>query len=244
MIYYYTRFSDRVFIPHAEARRLLTLFCTKGLQEQSLASLINLLDEHAKCVLPLLKYLLSSCPKNDHSDGSLLECRCPQPWTPFIQSLASTSPVCTLIHTTDELESLLRKMQCENFDVTRNPECMKLLQHHTPVLFNLLKRLEKYPHALLAPILHTLLKKVEAPFVGQPVSPGCDETPTSEPGTELNHLSFFPKLPPVRGRNDYAADGNKDTKACNKYSHGHPSLLPGVFTVFCQHGESHACERI
>ena len=59
---------------------------------------------------------------------------------------------------------------------------------------------------------------------------------------ELNHLSFFPKLPPVRGRKDYVADGNKDTKTCNKYSHGHPSLLPGVFTMFCQHGESHAYE--
>lgn len=84
----------------------------------------------------------------------------------FIQSLAAPSPVCTLVHMSSEVESLLKKKQCKSFDVTRSPECMKLLQHHTPVLFKLMRSLETYPYALLALILHTLLEKVEAPFVG------------------------------------------------------------------------------
>ena len=144
------------------------------------SNLTNLLDAHARCILPLLQYLTSDYTRSDDSDCSLLECRCPQPWIPFIQSLAATSPACTLVHIFNEVESLLKKMQSENFDVTRSPECMKLLQHHTPVLFNLLKSLETYPHALLAPILHTLLEKVEAPFVGEHVSPCGDETQSQE----------------------------------------------------------------
>ena len=110
---------------------------------------------------------------------------------------------------------------------------MKLLQHYVPVLFNLVKNLSAYPHNLLSPILQTLLDKAEAPFEGI-----GDEPPSSvSESAELHHLGFFPQLPSVRNRCNYVADGSKYTGSCNKYSHGHPSLLPGVFTVFCQHGQ-------
>ena len=218
-----------MFIDHQEARKLLSQYCSKGLQKD-VTHLLELIDTHAKCILPLLKHLISS--KNDQS----LEWRCPQPWIAFVQSLASTSPVCAYVHTSDEIKGLFKKMQAEEYDVTRTPDSMKLLQYYVPILFNLVKNLSSYPHTLLSPILQTLLDKAEAPFAGEHevhATKSCDLS-----DTELQHLGFFPQLPLVRNRGSYVADGSKysEFSLCNKYSHGHPSLLPGVFTLFCQHG--------
>ena len=109
-----------------------------------------------KCILPLLKHLIST--KNQS-----LEWRCPQPWIPFVQSLASISPVCAYVHMSNEVKVLFKKMQTEEY-VTRTPDSMKLLQYYVPILFNLVKNLSSYPHTLLSPILQTLLDKAEAPF--------------------------------------------------------------------------------
>ena len=228
-IHCYTRFSDRVFIDHHETRKLLSQYCSKGLQKD-VTHLLELIDTHAKCILPLLKHLISS--KNDQS----LEWRCPQPWIAFVQSLASASPVCAYVHTSDEIRALFKKMQAEEYDVTRTPDSMKLLQYYVPILFNLVKNLSSYPHTLLSPILQTLLDKAEAPFAGE--GEVHDAKPSDLSDTELQHLGFFPQLPLVRNRGSYVADGSKysEFSLCNKYSHGHPSLLPGVFTLFCQHG--------
>lgn len=165
-----------------------------------------------------------------------LQYRCSQPWLPFLQSLAATSPVCALVHTSEEVMSLLKNMQAEEYDVTRIPATMKLLQCHVPVLFNLVKNLDSYPHALLAPILQTLLDKAKAPFTDD--QEVYNEKPNILSNLELHNLGYFPQLPLVRSRGNYVADGNKhpDVSICNKNSHGHPSLLPGVFTLFCQHG--------
>ena len=54
-------------------------------------------------------------------------------------------------------------------------------------------------------------------------------------------LSFFPSLPIVRGTPAYAADQVNssrtpdDADSCRKYSSSHPSLTPGIFTVYCPH---------
>lgn len=51
-----------------------------------------------------------------------------------------------------------------------------------------------------------------------------------------SNLSYFPGLPKHRDRGNYKQDQTKTAGRCNKEYRGHPSLLPGVFTVFCQHG--------
>ena len=222
-----------MYIDHQETRRLLSRYCFKGLPKDVLTHLLELIDNHAKSVFPLLKFLTSI--NNDQEHNPLSELRCPQPWLLFVQSLASTSPVCAFVHPSNEVKLLLKKMQTEEYDITRNPESMKNLQHYVPVLFNLVKNLSTYPRTQLSPILQTLLDKVEVPFVDESVD---NESPSSlSESAELDHLGFFPQLPFVRNRGYYVADGSKYTDGCNKYSHGHPSLLPGVFTVFCQHGQ-------
>eukprot|EP00112_Aurelia_sp_Birch-Aquarium-sp1_P017171 Seg3960.3 transcript_id=Seg3960.3/GoldUCD/mRNA.D3Y31 product="hypothetical protein" protein_id=Seg3960.3/GoldUCD/D3Y31 len=50
--------------------------------------------------------------------------------------------------------------------------------------------------------------------------------------------SFWPSLEQVRRRGWYALDAtakSKDQHNCHKMSKGHLTLLPGVFTMFCEH---------
>ena len=47
---------------------------------------------------------------------------------------------------------------------------------------------------------------------------------------------FFPNLPILRGRGVYQAYSTKNAAVCSKATSRHPTLLPGLFTLFCQHG--------
>ena len=143
--------------------------------------LLELTDKHAKCIAPLLKYLTSTrndtdivtswCPcmaegtYTDRMNGVHAWLRAPSigalshAWTPFILSLAATSPVCALVHCADQMKSLLTMMITEECDVKKTPAHMILLQHYVPLLFNLIKNLGSYPHHLLAPILQRLFSQ-------------------------------------------------------------------------------------
>ena len=60
-----------------------------------------------------------------------------------------------------------------------------------------------------------------------------------------DELSFFPNLPLLSGHGNYAADKSlktHDSDSCRKASYGHPSLSPGIFTVFCPHGVCYVFE--
>jgi hypothetical protein len=52
---------------------------------------------------------------------------------------------------------------------------------------------------------------------------------------QIRNYSFFP----VRGTSEYAADHNNssrtpdDADSCCKYSSSHPTLTPGIFTLYC-----------
>ena len=39
-----------------------------------------------------------------------------------------------------------------------------------------------------------------------------------------------------RNRGHFDADGAGKIVGCRKYSQRHPTLLPGIFTVYCPHG--------
>ena len=64
----------------------------------------------------------------------------------------------------------------------------------------------------------------------------------------IKKLSFFPKLPIVRGTPVYAADHTNscrtpdDADSCRKYSSSHPTLSPGIFTLYCPHAVCYGFE--
>jgi len=82
-------------------------------------------------------------------------------------------------------------------------------------------------------IIHHVLTKVESTYTDPP-------HPPSSYGTLNTHnSSFFPAWSMIRGPAKYAADSPatpRELDDCQKASYGHPSLTPGIFTVFCPHG--------
>ena len=115
---------------------------------------------------------------------------------------------------------------------------MKQLQETTPVLFDLIFVLGHYP-SIITPILKEMIIKSQVPFSVVPSTD--DDINLSESGVlyddEITNLCYFPTLPLIRRRRNYEADSSKRTIVCTKQNAGHPSLLPGVFTLFCHHGK-------
>lgn len=113
-------------------------------------------------------------------------------------------------------------------------QLMSQLQKTFPVLFDLLLSVENYPHNLMLSVLQEIVKKSTKPFNNEDES----EIPVErdEDVCMYKSLSYFPNLPRVRVRRSYEADKNTKERICTKKSSGHPSLLPGIFTIFCQHG--------
>jgi len=161
-------------------------------------------------------------------------------WRPFIQALGSRSAVCSLIHPSKKLCDLLVSFVTEDVNIlSLNTETLSYLQKQFPILFDLLLNLKSHSfehHTLkkmLSPILLEMVKRANAPFTSIPSRP--DNHP--EEGFEEDDVSFLPHLPCLRKRGVYVADKNPGNKICTKKRLGHPTLLPGVFTIFCEHGK-------
>ena len=220
-----TRFSERIFINHSQTRKLLRLFCKKGLSHDELGGLDTLISSHIPCMKSLIDYIKCQC------DLSLPLIQCPLEWSNFISVLASDSPVCAFVHPSEDLFLLLRRtVTC---DVTREAESMERLQKEVPVLFELFRALKSVPIKFLSPVIDNIIMKAKAPFVFS------DDEPHEKPNSsDIMDLAWFPHLPCVRERRVYEADRNNKSKGgCNKLSAGHPTLLPGIFTSFCQRGQ-------
>ena len=84
------------------------------------------------------------------------------------------------------------------------------------------------------PIFKIIHKCVEATFSG-------DATVKSSQILDQDSfpLACYPSLHAVCKRGKYEADLRKPLGSCRKIGTRHPSLLPGIFTVFCPHGSTY-----
>ena len=55
---------------------------------------------------------------------------------------------------------------------------------------------------------------------------------------DIDCTGYFPGLPLLRERGNYALDNKKEQTLCRKLAAGHKSLLPGIFLIHCPHGMS------
>ena len=110
---------------------------------------------------------------------------------------------------------------------------LKLLQETAPTLTSFILKLpfDVTVPSNVCPLICDLLDLAVVPFE-QP-------SPSSPPPTADTRLSFFPNLPKVRGTHCYSADkqlprskGLENEDSCRKYSSCHPTLPPGIFTIF------------
>ena len=213
-----------MFIQDAKTRRLLNQFCTKGISPSGYSELEKALD--ASSLAPLLQHLKSEM------NTLLPTVVCPCEWSKFIRALASSSPVCALVHPNERVFDLLKKLITE--DITSDPTSMLLLQQEVPVLFDLLSNCSHLPKKTMTPLIHAIVDRASAPFVSE----SSDSNAIPDQKSILEELAFFPNLPKVRARGIFKVDSHTCHEIkCTKQSSGHPSLLPGIFTLFCPHGE-------
>ena len=48
---------------------------------------------------------------------------------------------------------------------------------------------------------------------------------------------YYPMLNKCRDHGNFISDNHRRESICSKRYQGHPTLLPGIFTVFCPHGK-------
>ena len=185
----------------------------------------ELVATHAPSLLPLMRVLLSQIDTSE----SLIQC--PKAWSNLISALASLSPVCALIHPSDRVFDVLKKITDSDF--TANPLNMEVLQEEFPVLFEVMRDVTHLPKQAMTILISVLIEKANAPFQ-------CAESESTSDNEEdpLQEISYFPHLPYIRSCGEYEADKKlRKAAGCTKQSTGHPSLLPGIFTLFCPHGK-------
>lgn len=155
---------------------------------------------------------------------------CPDHYSRLLHSLATLSPVCALFPPTASNLELMDKLST-GYSVRSDPVAWSTLQNTSPILTTLIINLNTtYIPEILRPVLKDIAMKSKRPF--EVVKPEDDITYES-----INDGCFFyPHLQGKRLRRKYKADLNKKVVTCTKVHRGHPSLLPGIFTVFCPHG--------
>lgn len=218
-----------MFIPDKRSRTLLKGFSGKGISKEEFFQLEELISANSPSILPLLKYM------QNNTDFSLPTVKCPSEWAHFLSSLASPSPVCGLVHPSEELFSILQRIQHE--DITRDLSCMRVLQREIPVLFDLLGSVAHFPMESLSQVFERLIEKSKAPFGAGSSESDVEKTDDISGENVLCELSYFPCLPKIRVRGSYHIDSQCRAVGCTKQSGGHPTLLPGIFTLYCPHGE-------
>ena len=212
------------------ARMQLKMFTTKKcISQHEFTSLLELLHLHAPSLVKLITTIAKEVNKADTAVS------CCKHWINLLQALSSASPVCALVPPTEEVHKMLKEMESSG-SLKSNAKKMAFLQKEAPVLFTLIECLPSYPTEALQPILKRLVELSLAPFTQD-----FTESSTGD-HTDINDddmISYFPKLPSLRKRKIYKADSSKSS-VCTKKSSRHPSLLPGIFTLYCQHGNA-AC---
>ncbi|XP_077987997.1 uncharacterized protein LOC144442507 [Glandiceps talaboti] len=227
-----SKHEDRVYIPHAKARKLLLKFAdqtsTVPLSSEDFTHLIHLLKqyEHLQSLVSVL--LLIS------TNGTLL--KAPQQFSSFFSDIAKNSPVCSLIQIPSNsiarniIKEVIRGLNIFNVS---NSAKLKSLQHDAPLIFKFLvaiaSRSQQVP-IQARQLLFDILIRAKQCYVSQ-------DNNRQYPSVSSNDsLSFFPSLPHIRGKGRYKQDKTSQVESgCRKFHGGHPTLSPGIFTVCCPH---------
>ena len=225
-----------MLISNSRVRYLLTQFVSKGILQSEANELQKVVEKHAQFLIDLIHHLLSK-------SSEVSRVKCPSEWKSFVQALASRSAVCSLIHPSNELMDLLVSFTTDETNLfCLSVNTLHYIQKKVPVLFDLLNTLKSLSYEchslrrILSPIIVEVVKKANAPFINTPTEEEVqfeNESPVEE-----EDISFFPHLTHTRQRGVYAADRIPGNKICTKNRVGHPTLLPGVFTLFCEHGKN------
>ena len=151
----------------------------------------------------------------------------------FLLCICSKSPVCSFIPPSVVTFDLLKEICL--VDVKSKPAVLLKVREHLPLVYNMLSALPYSNFPLVWQELFEWLYHIAInPFPEENFVSGPDVVEHDE------QLSFFPTLPKCRERGCFELDRQTQIKEdiCTKKSHGHPTLTPGIFTIYCPHGEN------
>ena len=216
-----TSFKDRVLIPAIGTRKFLSEFSAKGLSLDNFHQLMSSLES-------VIADVVVAAKEESNSDKLVV---CKKQWRELVHTLSSASAVCGYLHPSPRSADLVVFMTTDEKDITTDALQMRILLEELPVIFNLVSSFGHYPRKVLSPLLKHLWAVANQPFK----TPQQDCIPPSLDNCQ-GDLGYFPNLPKHRDRGWYVADKRTTGAVCTKKKYKQLSLLPGVFTLFCQHG--------
>ncbi|CAC5387652.1 unnamed protein product [Mytilus coruscus] len=226
-----SKFIDRVFIEDVLLRNYLKRFACNGEIIRGVKHKLLDKSERKKLFTDIKEVSepLFSILKEIEAENSLLKV-----YQKLLFCLSSPSSVCSLIKPVPEVQSILETVfEVQNKD---DPVLATALHEKIPIIF------EIFEHNIISDNLKKLLVELWQISISAFVD-ATEDNCKEETVLKDDQLSFFPALKKYRNRGTFQIDGNrkqkKKTKAdnCQKRYPGHPSLLPGIFTMFCPHGK-------
>ena len=239
-----SKHSERILVSTTRARSLLMKYAatTKDRKQVSNPKPLSTAESRELCQLLRKDFssLAAFLQALQRESGKNLS---PPEYHQFFSELARCSPACGIFQTREN-ESVFEILQQvaeanKNIFDSKNHAGLVSLQDQVPIMVMFLHAATKGGAESLPDVASELLTHIldvcRAPYIVPLPPPSFYLSPAE------NDLSFSPQLPLLTGKGKYAADKllsrNKQTSdSCRKDSYGHPSLSPGIFTIFCPHG--------
>eukprot|EP00794_Sanderia_malayensis_P013592 gene13592-15000_t len=240
----YSKFKERIMIKSKSCRTLLLRYCNSSrckknrLSRDEYDELLDLLQMESPDITTLVKEINDSSVMEDHqytkpnkkTPTLSAAFTCPHVWVPFIEALGTSTPVCGVIHQDADLLHSLEELIASNSVTSAQ---LKTFKSSMPILHDLIVSHAdfQFPKSLI-PVLKLMIERSKNPFKNAPLTSVSGLLLTKD--RELRY-SHWPKLYQVRERGVYEMDvksASRSSHSCNKKSTGHPTLLPGIFTMF------------
>ncbi|XP_070537887.1 uncharacterized protein [Ptychodera flava] len=244
-----TKHVDRVFIPSPQARKLLLQFAglnphykyqtnlpPVSLTSEQYRQLITLLQKHSH-----LSSLTDVIQRISNNGTDLLA---PPNYRSFLQDLARNSPSSSLLQSTDEVRTrhILKEVVIKGLNLfhSQHRDKLQVITQHAPLISDFIEAVSSNGSLPLDVryLLKDILKRCKVPA---PMTEVSNQYLQPNQGDLFKTLDFFPNMPKIHGAGNYKFDCREETRACrgldtcNKFYKGHPSLSPGIFTMYCKH---------
>lgn len=220
-----TSFQQRTLITKKALRLLLKDYVSKAMDMHAKENLIQLLKEE----IPVLAVFVAWCEATFESWHYI-----PKPILDLLGCFAHISPVCSYYPPSDELHINIRSLRLSETKIGDNVESMMFIQNAAPIIFNALATINcsKLPDEWFE-LFSLLHKKAVGTFKNDP-----HNLPPAATAEINNSLAYFPNWPIQCSRGSYRLDkaNVKAAEVCKKKKTSKHSLMPGLFTVYCEHG--------
>ena len=133
----------------------------------------------------------------------------------------------------------LKKVANRSIDVfmPQNSYYWNLLSKKAPVISSFLSLCHQHISSEIPQEVFDLLGHISVTIQAPFKVSKADKFHYPEP-SRTNSLSYFPSLPQLHGNAVYQIDKSRiaaGSDVCNKTSSKHPTLTPGIFTIYCPH---------